>query len=377
MVGGGGARNTTVNIFIRAGAAGNGCRGLEKLHLKNIEADVNSTWFEMFRSKLNFVADPQQYTVRGATGNAPKHDLTEPIRNWMSEFKKLRKVYVIHVLENPSGPRRTPTTTKHAAPQARPTPSNPQPASTRGGPNNKQTPTNNKQQAPASQQKRPNINGPVGDGKKRGKTPPSNNNKSSSNAKRPKREPSPSVSSVTSRQTTKAPLRPQIGIIHTSSSSPIRPPTNQNQQNESPLQSRNAQQIPHRRLGRPGEDVSLPPPNRGRFPEDDLPNSDNGQQKTSNMNRNQEVLEDNYDASSQCSQDSQDSQDDLAELGIPNEDFKSVFIKNAMDRFSNSQLLKARHSLQQLKNSERNNRWTKWSLMCPYAVTVLRDLFDV
>lgn len=45
-----------------------------------------------------------------------------------------------------------------------------------------------------------------------------------------------------------------------------------------------------------------------------------------------------WETGTQYSQDSQSSQEDLAALGIKREDLKAVFIKKAMDKFSNAQV---------------------------------------
>lgn len=45
-----------------------------------------------------------------------------------------------------------------------------------------------------------------------------------------------------------------------------------------------------------------------------------------------------WDDGSQYSQGSESSLDELAALGIANEDFKAVFIKRAMDKFSNAEV---------------------------------------
>ncbi|OXA63854.1 uncharacterized protein LOC110842506 [Folsomia candida] len=59
---------------------------------------------------------------------------------------------------------------------------------------------------------------------------------------------------------------------------------------------------------------------------------------------------------------------------------KEEFLHRARTVLTNSQLLKARHALQQLKQSsyeQGDNKWTKWVLESPGPVNIIRLLFDV
>ncbi|XP_021962562.1 uncharacterized protein LOC110858184 [Folsomia candida] len=85
---------------------------------------------------------------------------------------------------------------------------------------------------------------------------------------------------------------------------------------------------------------------------------------------------------SRDSQDSQDSQEDLDALGIEHEDLKTVFLQRIRENLTGEMILEAKTALENLKASQsrangKRDRWTRWSIQCPYPVAVLRALFDV
>ncbi|XP_021968065.1 uncharacterized protein LOC110863125 isoform X2 [Folsomia candida] len=77
---------------------------------------------------------------------------------------------------------------------------------------------------------------------------------------------------------------------------------------------------------------------------------------------------------------SYESQEDLDGLEIPQEDFKSDFLNRIQNCLTEDMLKDAKKALQSQKGTQfsgQRDRWTTWTMQCPYVVSVLRSLFDV
>jgi len=297
--------------------------GLEKMHnsIKPYNADMS--WLDSFQEHFGIKLDARKYTVRRAGDGATKHDLKEEVRILIGEFKRGRSTYSVQLVENQRRPSNPNSNASRAAEQS------------------------------------------FGSAKSSKKTPVVVDQNGHSRMNN-----STSSPLATTRIKVKAKRAGVKKVAAAAVDLPrgISPGKNQNGLSQSRIS-------PTKMIAR----VVKKPVSSGRIVKT------RGPSPTPPRLRPQSAVaapvEDFDDACSVYTSATQNSQEDLEEQGIEYlVDFQTKVIGRAKC-LSNGQLCQARDDLQKLKASAARqggrNKWTKWCMTCPLAVTLLRDLLDV